>query len=390
MQETSKEYEKVEKWCKGLLGENFDKFDLKAHYDSTLNVDENKAQLKEKMKGFLKADLKEQVEQAKADQERLQDEAIKKAEAEVQLYNSRVKYEVSAELKKIYAPVYRVISKIAAGKCRLAMIEGSTGIGKTYNILNALAEYKMDYVTTGENTEAYLYRTLYENNGKVIYMKEATKLMQKQSSLNLLKAATESEHERILTKCSYSKDQADLPDRFVFRGSIIFDYNAVPNINGLREDMEAFKGRGDHIRLAFCPEELKQILRAVAKTETEKQVTEYVIDQYDKYGMVKLNLRTQKKAFETFEWAEQESKDWKQELEQELKVMTKTRAMLYALIGKKAVRTTELKKLLIKNEYYSSIRVCEYEINKWLLTEDLYRHSEDERNFYVSLVPKER
>jgi hypothetical protein len=40
---TQDRYEHLQKWAKKMLGENFDKFDLKAEVDSSLSIDYNGA-----------------------------------------------------------------------------------------------------------------------------------------------------------------------------------------------------------------------------------------------------------------------------------------------------------------------------------------------------------
>ena len=63
----------------------------------------------------------------------------------------------------------------------------------------------------GDITEAYLYRLLFEHNGDIIWFRDIVRLLRGMNSINLLKSATETETERLLTKNSYSKAQSDLP-----------------------------------------------------------------------------------------------------------------------------------------------------------------------------------
>jgi hypothetical protein len=58
-------------------------------------------------------------------------------------------------------------------------------------------------------------------------------------------------------------------------------------------------------------------------------------------------------------------------------------------MGTKAMRTTELKKLLLRFEMVSTERTSSRKINEWLLTEDLFRVSAEERNFFVCINPIE-
>jgi hypothetical protein len=274
------------------------------------------------------------------------------------------------------------------GFSNLVFIKGRGAIGKTYQITKTLISNKADFVSVcGQVTEAYLYRLIYENNGKIIYVKEVAKLLSSIGSVNLLKNATETDGERILTKSSYSKDQADLPNTFVCRCKFIFDFN---NLFGeqLKDDFEALISRGDYIELAFSDDDIKNVMRMIAKDDVRKsEVLDLIISKYDENGMVKLNLRTLVKSMQTREYAEKVNKDWKNEVGSELNVMTKNRNLLYTLIGNKAVRTTELVKILMKKEVLNCVRTCHRKIQEWLFLEDLYKVSAEDRDYFICINP---
>ena len=207
-------------------------------------------------------------------------------------------------------------------------------------------------------------------------------------SINLLKAATETETERLLTKNSYSKSQDDLPDRFIYRGKIIFDYNEITGLM-LKDDFEALQTRGDFIELSYSMEDIKAIMRLIAPDGWQKEVTETLIANYEFTGQNLINLRTQWKAFKTYEYCQKNGLEWKAEIQAELKSsMSKVRGMLYSLMGIKAMRTTELKKLLLKYEVVNTERTASRKIEAWLLMEELFRISAEERNFYIALIPR--
>lgn len=387
--EKEKDFKRLQDWVKKLLPDAYDKFDLKAEFDSSLSYVENKTQLREKLKSFLGTDLKEQAQKAIADQERLEQEAIQKAEAEVVEYNKKITYERNQDVDKFYTPIYRAVDKIVKGYSNLLFVKGIGGIGKSYGIRRILIEDNADFLeVSGEVTEAYLYRLLFENNGRVIWFKDVANLLNGLKSINILKAATETEESRVITKNNYSKQQDDLPDRFVCRCRFIFDYNNIQNT--MRDDFEALMGRGDFIEFALSTKELEHIMRCIAKSNEEKEVTEFVIANFKGSGLVRLNLRTQWKAINTYKYATSQKLDWKEEIKSELQRVSKIRALLYALIGNEAVRKVDLKKLLIRHELVPSIRMAEYKIKEWIFTDELYELSPDERNGYVSLIPKEQ
>jgi len=59
---------------------------------------------------------------------------------------------------------------------------------------------------------------------------------------------------------------------------------------------------------------------------------------------------------------------------------------LYSLIGTKAVRTAELKKLLMKYQLVNTMRTADRKVNDWILTEELIKVSAEDKNFFVCLV----
>jgi Skp family chaperone for outer membrane proteins len=387
--EKQKDFKKLQDWLKKVLPEDYDKFDLKAEFDSSLSYMENKNLIREKLKGMVK-DLKEQMLETKAEQEKIIYQEKAKAEEEVQEYNKKVTYEVNQEVDKYYQPIRRAVDKVCKGYSHLLFCKGRPGTGKSWNIRRVLTENDNNFVeVAGEVTEAYLYRLLYENNGKVIWLKDISNLLSGLKSIQILKAATETEEARVITKSNYSKQQDDLPDRFVCKCKFIFDYNNIQNT--LRDDFEALISRGDFIEFTLSPKEMEHIMRQIARNPEEKEITEFIISNFTGSGLVRLNLRTQWKAINTYKYATALGLDWKQEIDSELKRVSKIRALLYGLIGNEAVRRGELKKLLIKHEIVNSIRMADYKIKEWIFIDELFDWSNaNENNGFVSLVQKEK
>ena len=130
----------------------------------------------------------------------------------------------------------------------------------------------------------------------------------------------------------------------------------------MRDDFEALISRGDFLEFTLSPKEMEHIMRQIASTDLEKEITEFIIQNFRGSGLVRMNLRTQWKAFNTYKYAVAQGLDWRQEIDAELKRVSKIRALLYGLIGDEAVRKVDLKKLLIKHELVNSIRMAEYKI----------------------------
>lgn len=391
-----KELEKLKEFVKKILPNDWDKVDVEAEFDSSLSYKENKSILIDKLKILLGQNVKEEKEKYEAYQEEqkaLNDkkikEEIRKAESEVEEYNKRT-YVPNAELDTYYSGLIRGVNKLCMGYGNLLFVKGPGGIGKSYNLKKAIIQNKKEFVEIkGDVSEAYLYRIFYENNGKIIWFSDLSRLLRGLKSINLIKAACESQDKRILTNANYSKVQSDLPKNFLWDGKIIFDYNSLQGLS-LKEDFEALKTRGDYIELSFSFNDMAAIMKLIAKDNKElMEVTNHLLENYNIFQGA-INLRSQWRAFNTYNYATALKLDWKEEIRKELtQNMSPVRSLLYNLIGTKAIRTTELKKILLKLGYVETIRTADRKINDWLITEEIFRWSTEDKNFYISINQKQ-
>ena len=334
------EKQKLKKFLAVAIPDDWDKYDLESKYDSSLSYIENKSLLIEDLKklpdyrGETLEEQKEYVEGIEAQQTAERDSAI---EEEILSYNNQTFVE-NTELNQFYIPVHRAINKLCAGYSNLAFIKGRGAIGKSWNIRKTLVNSKAKFhEVCGDVSEAYLYRMFFEHNGEIIWFKDVVRILRGLSSINLLKSATETEDKRLLTKSNYSKQQADLPNRFLFTGKIIFDYNEINGIV-LEDDFNALQTRGDFLEVSFSSEGIKQMMRIIANEPKQTELTEYLIDNYSFTGQNLLNLRSQWKAFRTREYAEKFNLDWKQELKAEMdSSISPVKSVLYSLIGNKGI-----------------------------------------------------
>ena len=123
------------------------------------------------------------------------------------------------------------------------IITGEGGLGKSYTIMKTLKANNMVDVSDiskfpagsvlgsntfirvkGYSTAKGLYRTLYENNGRVIVLDDCDSVLVDKVALNLLKGALDSYDERIISWNADIKDD-DLPRSFNFTGRVIFISN---------------------------------------------------------------------------------------------------------------------------------------------------------------------
>jgi Cdc6-like AAA superfamily ATPase len=137
-----------------------------------------------------------------------------------------------------------MVKMLANNEQSSIIVTGPGGLGKTFNVLNALKQCnysdlsaledfqigelintkKSFVVIKGYSTPKGLYRTLYEYRKGVIVFDDCDSVLKDPVSLNLLKAALDSYDKRIISWRADMRDE-DLPTSFEFKGRIIFISN---------------------------------------------------------------------------------------------------------------------------------------------------------------------
>ncbi|MBN1156410.1 hypothetical protein JXA85_02255 [Candidatus Woesearchaeota archaeon] len=402
--------------------------------DTARSLEENKASIIEAVKKDkeqkLKAKPSQKIEQKKQKKEtvtKVCEEQKQKARQEekeaqkiVEEFNKSIQCK-NQDITKHYARLRKSVELTAKGYFKSTFLHGKAGLGKSYQVTAILNElgFKLnsekglpvkntkDFYTvfSGDMSLAYLYRFLYENNGKLIIFRDLVKLINSLRTIDILKATTETHGRRVVQKGLYSKKQEDLPDSFVCESRFIFEMNSLKFRGDMRDDVEALLSRGDYVSTVFSFEEVSDIMKQIAKSKEEKEVTDFLIQNYDFVGWNNFNLRMQNKAFNIHHYAKDEGKDWKQELLDFLKTeMTETRRQLYPYIGRKAVRTSELKKLLVRTHIDNcyNLRTADRRIRDYILMNELFivgfvsreeeeleAYLDNHRNYYLSINPIE-
>ena len=295
---------------------------------------------------------------------------------------------VTESVEALYYPIQRAIEKLALGFSDLCFIRGMPGIGKSFRIRQTLDNLKLEFFeVSGEITEAYLYRVLYQNRNKTIWFKDVVRLLKSPRSIDLLKSACETEKIRTINSYSYGTHNTDLPKQFQFKGKLIFDFNSLTGLR-FKEDFEALTTRGDFIDLVFSPQQIASILQSLCVSKEEQEITKFLLINQRTQVMPPLNIRTQRRAFKTAEYAKTTGKDWRDEILIDLDSQeTSTRRMLRPLIGDTPIRSSDLKRLLVRNNLISTIRSADRRIKDWIELGEIFRTSDGERNFLVSLRP---
>lgn len=159
----------------------------------------------------------------------------------------RIESNVKFNINTRFSFVEKLVTMICKGIQVSGIITGEGGLGKSYTIMKTLKANNMVDVSDiskfpsgsvlgsntfirvkGYSTAKGLYRTLYENNGRVIVLDDCDSVLVDKVALNLLKGALDSYDERIISWNADMKDE-DLPRSFNFTGRVIFISNMAKN-----------------------------------------------------------------------------------------------------------------------------------------------------------------
>ena len=287
-----------------------------------------------------------------------------------------------------YEDLHRALDKLRLGFANMVFVKGRAGISKSYQIKWFLKKHNLEYEVAKKITPAYLYRFLYENDGKIIWFKDIMRLFNDGEMKEMIKGIGETEPEdRMITNYSYSKETKDLPKSFITTSKFIFDYN-TENLSQLRfkDDFLAILSRGEFVELVFDFDEMADIMKKIAESDWQKEVTEFLIKNYRFVGLNQFNLRTQQKAFNTYLWAKKTKRNWKEELKRELQMnLSPVKSMLYQFMGRKPISRVELKRMLIQAGYINTVRAADRRIENWLECGELHIIVDKQRNPLVSI-----
>lgn len=214
----------------------------------------------------------------------------------IEVKEPTVKFSVTERFKFIDQFVTLVGSK----KLNSFILTGSGGLGKTHAVIEGLKRKGLkedtimdegDFIfIRGYSTAKALYRTLWEQNGKVIIFDDADSVHKDPIGANILKAALGSENKRVISWGAEFPESESLPNRFEFRGRVVF-------ISNLSQEQfpQALLSRSMKVDLTLNTEEKLERIHQVFKdidgsVEEKAEVLKFV----DKYADVAsdLNIRS--------------------------------------------------------------------------------------------------
>jgi hypothetical protein len=247
-------------------------------------------------------------------------EAIKAREAEVAQETDEEIYERLAERFMILDEMTKAVK---TGDVRAMIVSGPPGVGKSFGVeavlnkdslFDKLAERKPKFeVVKGTASAVGLYAKLYEFSakGNVIVFDDCDSLFFDDTCLNLLKAALDTSDRRWISWNTDSRllRSEGIPDRFEFRGSVIFISNikfAHVRSKRLKDHLTALESRCHYIDLEMDTQRekilrIKQVIREkkmLASYDLESGAQEELIDyiESNKDSLRELSLRTVIKA----------------------------------------------------------------------------------------------
>jgi Cdc6-like AAA superfamily ATPase len=196
--------------------------------------------------------------------------------------------------------IAQFVKLLGSGKINSFILTGSGGLGKTHTVLETLKAKGLreetvtevgDFVTIrGYSTAKALYRTLWEQNGKVIIFDDADSVHKDPIGANILKAALGSEDKRMISWGAEFAESESLPNRFEFIGRVIF-------ISNLSQDQfpQALLSRSMRVDLTLNTKEklerIRQVFDSIKGDNDEKAEVMEFIDNYAEIAS-DLNIRS--------------------------------------------------------------------------------------------------
>lgn len=166
------------------------------------------------------------------------------------------------------------------------LITGQGGLGKSFTVNSCIKAAGLTYTTdfqVEEDDEEYdptlntadvhvikgfstakgLYRTLWENNGKLVVFDDCDSILKSPDALNILKGALDSSSERWISWNAEAKFGDTLPKKFLFTGRIIF----ISNKN--QEDIDdALKSRSLRVDVSMTRSEVVERMSVIAFSDS--------------------------------------------------------------------------------------------------------------------------
>ena len=175
--------------------------------------------------------------------------------------------EIMARIGERFEIMDAMTQAVVEGVVRSMIVVGPPGVGKSYGVVRKLEEANLFNmiggdiryeVVKGSTTALGLYAKLYEfsREGDVLVFDDCDSILMDEVSLNILKAALDTNKKRTLHWNSDSRllRNEGIPNKFDFKGACIFITNIkFDNVRSkkLRDHLEALESRSHYIDLTM-------------------------------------------------------------------------------------------------------------------------------------------
>lgn len=181
-------------------------------------------------------------------------------DAEKVFRENETEEEAIERIRNTFSELKTIVEMVAENEIRGLIISGPPGVGKSWDVTDALEVYSTHdklrgisnvEVVSGMTTPLSMYMKLHEfkDPGQVIVFDDCDSVLYDEDSLNILKAALDSRETRVISWNTTSRklEKEDVPNRFQYQGSIIFITNVkldnVRKESRLRLHLEAILSR---------------------------------------------------------------------------------------------------------------------------------------------------
>jgi len=136
--------------------------------------------------------------------------------------------DMSFPINERFSFIAQMVGMVASGHTQSMIVTGSGGLGKTYTVMQSLAdqelEEEVDYILIkGYSTARSLFARLFEAHDKLIVFDDCDSILEDKTAINILKSALDTSARR--TVSWLTTNERDIPAVFEFTGRIIFISN---------------------------------------------------------------------------------------------------------------------------------------------------------------------
>lgn len=238
------------------------------------------------------------------------------------------------KIEKAFSMYEKMCRRMVAQKLKAMIVSGDPGSGKSYIPEMVLKEHNpigdQYQIIKGFSRNTGLYQALYRmrNAGQITVFDDCDSVFLDPNGLNLIKCATDSTAERIISWGALTRmtDDAgnDMPTSFTYDGHIIFITNfdfdrAILRGHALKHHFEAMQSRSSYVDLGIHNRRAglirtKQVLAAGVMLAHLKDRHQEILDYMEEHLMDlrEVSLRT---AIKIGEYMDEDGNEWRESVD---------------------------------------------------------------------------